>query len=111
MIEVKKEDKPEFLRKKGTEEKFIYTDALMARGDMVAYFPDGDNGKDEDHLDPNKLQLVAEAIAKLPKGKGPRGGFTVTGLPKTKLLSEIMDTEVTPAERDEAFELFKIASN
>lgn len=103
-------NKPEFLRKKGTEEKFVYSDALMARGDMVAYFPDTSKGQEDDYTDPNKVQLIVEAIDKLPKGSIPgTGGFTVTGLPKTKLLAEILDMAITPAERDEAWELYKLA--
>ena len=98
-------NKPEFLRKKVTEEKFVYSDALMARGDMVAYFPEGDKGSNDDYIDPNKIQMIVEAIDKLPKIKG----FTLTGVPKTKLLVEILDMSISPAERDEAFELYKLA--
>jgi hypothetical protein len=98
--EVVKVVKPSHLRKKGTEQIYVYTDGLMARGDMVAHFPDGDNSGD-DYNDPNKIQLVVEAIGKLPRTTG----FTITGIPKTKLIAEIMEMSVTVAERDEAWAL------
>ena len=96
---------PKILRKKGTEERHVYTDALMARGDMVAHFPESNKGEVNDYVDPNKLQLIVEAIGKLP----PIKGFTLTGTPKNKLLAEVLDMTITPAERDEAFELYKLA--
>jgi hypothetical protein len=98
--EVEAAAKPKYLRKKGTEQIFVYSDALMNRGGMVPHFMDGEERAD-DYNDPNKIQLIVETIEKLPRTTG----FTITGIPKTKLISEIMEMSITVPERDEAWAL------
>ena len=94
--------KPGFLRKKGTNEIHVYTDNLFKRGDMIPCERDGQKDESGDEENPNKIQLIVEAISKLEPGDYG----TSNGLPKCDALSESVGSDVKAAERNEAWEIF-----
>ena len=90
--------KPTHLRKRGTNEIHIYTPRLAMRGDMIPHSIEEKKSNASDTPDPNKIQLIVEAIGKL----APED-FTGAGMPKCPSLSEMLKVDVSAAERDEAW--------
>lgn len=123
---------PTYLRKRGTNEIFIYTDFLMSRAenDMIPY--DGTVPMPKENIpiaesieygnpiikeqvpipkiveekqgddSASRIPLIVEAIKTLTPEE-----YTQLGLPKVELLSKYTGLEINSKERDEAWEIYK----
>lgn len=76
----------------------------MAVADATGQTPPPADDKVELSTDPNVLQEVVAAIGELDNGNPEH--YTNGGKPDAKVLSRMLERNVSAAERDEAFEVF-----
>lgn len=99
-----KEKNPPYLRKKGTDQVFAFSELLLPRGDMEPWWePTSEGNAETIDTSANKITAIVNAISKLD----PAEDFTKKDkTPKAPSLSRVVGFDVTSDERDEAWKIF-----
>lgn len=100
-----------YLRNRETGVVFTATPQLIAERDGLGLVPvdspdqPAEDSEEESLMDPNRLTLVVEAIAKLDPNDPKH--FTADGIPNAKALGAIVGFAVSSEERDAAWAEYK----